>query len=187
MMLENEIELLSMVKSFFNCGSISHYKDGTILFIVQDISSIRNQIIPHFLKYPLRGTKHLDFLCFKEAFHIIVNKEHSTEAGMNSLYNLSKGMNTGREFPINVCYSPNHTKEDSIDYIPMNGNYISGFIAGDGCLVLHSSKLTMHLAISQHKNNKLLMKSIAKYFESPSKVYIGRPNDLQINLSGVKL
>lgn len=64
MMLENEIELLSMIKSFFNCGSISYYKDGTILFIVQDISSIRNQIKPHFLKYPLRGTKYLDFFIF---------------------------------------------------------------------------------------------------------------------------
>lgn len=106
----------------------------------------------------------MDFLFFKEAFHIIENKEHLTEAGMNRLYNLSKGMNTGREFPINVCYNPNHTKEDNIDYIPINGNYISGFIAGDGCLVLHSSKLTMHLSISQYKNNKLLMESIAKYF-----------------------
>lgn len=188
MMLENETELLYMVKNFFNCGALSHYhKDGTILYSVQDISSIKNKIIPHFFNYPLRGTKYLDFISFKEALHIIESKEHLTEEGLNKLYKLSKGMNTGREFPINVYYSPNHTKENNIEYIPISGHYISGFMVGDGCLVLHSIKLTMHLSISQHKNNRLLMESIAKYFESPSKVYIGRPNDLQINLSGVKL
>lgn len=189
-MFENETELLSMVRSFFNCGILWHYhKDGTVWFRIQDIFSIKNKIIPHFSKYPLRGTKYLDFLSFKEAFHIIESKEHLTEEGMNKLYNLSKGMNTGREFPTNVYYSPNHTKENNIDYIPLNGHYINGFIAGDGCLALHLGKSfgTMHLCISQHKNNRLLMESIAKYFESPSKIYFGRPNDLQINLGGVKL
>jgi len=30
-MLENEIELLTMVKSFFNCGNLWHYiKDGSV-------------------------------------------------------------------------------------------------------------------------------------------------------------
>lgn len=74
-MLENETELLSHVRSFFNCGILWHYrKDNTVWFRVQDIYSIKNKIIPHFLKYPMRGTKHLDFLSFKEAFHIIESK-----------------------------------------------------------------------------------------------------------------
>jgi hypothetical protein len=46
---------------------------------------------------------------------------------------------------------------------------------------------TMHLCISQHKNNRFLMESIAKYFKSPSKVYLGRPKDLNINLGGAQL
>jgi len=188
MMLENETELLSMVKSFFNCSTLWHYhKDGTVWFKVQDISSIKNKIIPSFFKYPLRGTKYLDFISFKEAFHIIERKEHLIEEGMNKLYNLSKGMNTNRKFSADVYYSPNHTKENNTDYMPLNGHYINGFIAGDGCLVLHSNRLTMHLSISQHKNNRLLMESVANYFESRSKVCVGRPNNLQINLSGVQL
>jgi len=110
-MLENETELLYMVRSFFNCGILWHYsKDGTVWFRVQDIYSIKNNIIPHFLKYPLRGTKYLDFLSFKEAFHIIESKEHLTKKGMDKLYSLSKGMNTGREYLTDVYYSPNHTK-----------------------------------------------------------------------------
>lgn len=46
---------------------------------------------------------------------------------------------------------------------------------------------TMHLCISQPKNNKLLMESIAKYFKNSAKVYLGRPNYIQINLGGVQL
>lgn len=42
----------------------------------------------------------------------------------------------------------------------------------------------MSLDISQHKNNILLMNSIAKYFESPSKVYPGRINDVRLVLKG---
>jgi hypothetical protein len=42
----------------------------------------------------------------------------------------------------------------------------------------------MRLSITQHKNNRSLMDSIAKYFKSPSNVYSGRPNDIQIILSG---
>jgi hypothetical protein len=96
-MLENENELLFMVRSYFNCGILWHYhKDGTVWFRIQDISSIKNKIIPHFLEYPLRGTKHLYFLSFKEAFHTIESKEHLTEKGLDKLYNLSRGMNIGR-------------------------------------------------------------------------------------------
>lgn len=189
-MLENETELLSMVKLFFNCGVLWHYhKDNTVWFRIQDISSIKNKIIPHFQKYPLRGTKYLDYMSFKEAFNIIESKEHLTEEGLNKLDVLSKGMNTGRKFPVDEYYSPNHTKENNINYIPIDGHYINGFIAGDGCLTLSLGKIfgTMHLCISQHKNNILLMKSIAKYFKSPSRVYSGRSKDIQINLGSVQL
>ncbi len=83
---------------------------------------------------------------------------------------------------MNIYYSPNHTKENSINYIPIDGHYINGFIAGDGCLILRlgMSFVIMRLSITQHKNNRSLMDSIAKYFKSPWNVYSGRPNDIQI-------
>lgn len=190
-MLENETELLLMVKSFFNCGILWYYvKDNTIWFRIRDFSSIKSVLIPHFLKYPLRGTKYLDFLSFKEAFHIIESKEHLTEKGLDKLYNLSKSMNTGRKFLADVYYSPNHTKEDNMDYLSIDGHYISGFIAGDGCLTLtlsNKSFCIMSLQISQHINNRLLMGSIANYFNSPLKVYPHGTKCLQISLSGIKL
>lgn len=35
-----------------------------------------------------------------------------------------------------VYYSPNHTIENNIDYIPIDGHYINGFIAGEGIVKL---------------------------------------------------
>jgi hypothetical protein len=61
------MELLKMVKNFFNCGNARHNKDGTVDFEVLNFLSLKNIIIPHFLRYPLRGTKYLDFISFKEA------------------------------------------------------------------------------------------------------------------------
>jgi hypothetical protein len=115
------------------------------------------------------------------------SKKHLTNEGLNMLYNISKTINKSRELPKEEYYSPNHTKEENINYIPIDGHYISGFIAGDGCLILNlgNTKFSvMSLSISQHKNNRLLMNNIAKYFNNPSKVYLGRPNDVNIVLMG---
>ena len=89
-MLNNEVELLNMIKYFFNCGFILHNKDGSIDFTIRDINSINSILMPHFLNYPLRDTKYLDFLSFKEAINIINSKEHLTEKGINKLINISE-------------------------------------------------------------------------------------------------
>ena len=189
-MLKNELELLKMVKSFFNCGVLSQDKNGVIEYGIQDFSSIKSKVLPHFLKYPLRGTKHLDFLSFKEAFDIINSKEHLFEEGLLKLDIISKSMNSYRQFSLANYYFPSHTILNNPDFISLSGHYINGFIAGDGCLALNLSDKNfcrMSLQISQHINNKLLLYSIANYFKSPTKVYKHDKNSLQISLSGFKL
>ena len=187
-MLSNEIDLLEGLKLFFRCGFITVNKGGSVDFLVRDIKSLNEIIIPHFVNYPLRGTKYLDFLSFKDAMGLIKNKEHLTEVGIDKLIKISTSMNSIRiheEF-----YAPIHAIEGNLKYIPISGDYINGFIAGDGCLSLNINKVNfgrMSLQISQHKNNKLLLYSIAKYFKSPNKVYYHDTDSLQITLSGHKL
>ena len=187
-MLSNEIDLLQSLKVFFNCGLITVNKDGSVDFLVRDIKSLNDIIIPHFVNYPLRGTKYLDFLSFKEAMGLILNKEHLTIVGIDKLINMSTEMNSARI--IGELYAPIHTIEGNPDYIPISGHYINGFIAGDGCLSLSINKnnfARMSLQISQHKNNRLLLYSISNYFKSPNKVYYHGTDSLQITLSGIKL
>jgi hypothetical protein len=187
-MLKNEIELLNMVKYFFNCGVLYYGKDNTVAFTVQDFSSFKNIIIPHFLKYPLRGTKYLDFMSLKKAFDIIDKKEHLSKEGIDKCSFLSNNMNSYRK-DSTFIYSPIHTKEDSNYYIPLNGHYISGFIAGDGCLSINLKGNRfglMYLSIGQHINNRLLLETIVKYFKNSSKLYSNGTNMLQLNLYGTK-
>ena len=187
-MLTNETILITMVKNFFGCGNLQLGKNGTINFSICDIDSINKYVIPHFSNYPLRGTKYKDFLSFKEALYCINSKEHLTKNGLEKIIGLSYNMNSYRE--IDIDYSPLHTIRSNIKYIPINGHYINGFIAGDGCLYLSINNTNfgrMALQISQHKSNKMLLVSIANYFKSPDKIYYHDTDSLQITLSGHKL
>jgi hypothetical protein len=187
-MLSNEMDLLQNLKLFFNCGVITINKDGSIDFLVRDIKSLNKIIIPHFMDFPLRGTKHLDFLSFKDALGLINNKEHLTKIGLDKLILISTEMNSNRTYE--KLYVPLHAIEGNSEYLPISGDYINGFIAGDGCLSLSISPTNfgkMSLQISQHKNNKALLYSIASYFKSPNNIYYHDTDSLQITLSGKKL
>jgi hypothetical protein len=130
----------------------------------------------------------LDFLNFEKAINIIKSGNHLTKDGLNELIKLSSSMNSFRKHSID--YSPIHTLETSPTYIPLNGHYVNGFIAGDGCLYLNLNNKNfgrMALQISQHTNNRLLLVSIANYFNNPLKVYVHGPNSLQITLGGMKI
>lgn len=45
----------------------------------------------------------------------------------------------------------------------------------------------MYLSIGQHKNNRLLLESIVKYFKNSTKVYSNGTNMLQLNFYGARL
>lgn len=187
-MLSNEIELLQDVKLFFYCGVIAVNKDGSVDFLVRNIKALNDIVLPHFLNYPLRGTKYLDFINFKDAIDLINKKEHLTKVGLDKLIDISTRMNSKRIH--GELYSPDHAVVENTKYIPINGHYINGFIAGDGCLALNTKDVgfgRMSLQISQHKNNKLLLLSIANYFKSPNKVYYHDTDSIQLTLSGIKL
>jgi len=49
-MLSNESELLNMVYLYFGCGNLVFNKDGSVDFLVRDLDSINNIIIPHFIE-----------------------------------------------------------------------------------------------------------------------------------------
>lgn len=99
-LLSTSSELLKSLILFFNCGriSIDNRRDGTIKFVVTDLNSILNNIIPHFDSYPLQGSKELNFLTFKEIALLMERKEHLTEEGFNIILSKYSTMNKNRSF-----------------------------------------------------------------------------------------
>jgi len=153
---------------------------GAVTFAIRDINSINNIVIPHFTDYPLRGTKYLDYLAFKKVVGLINSNKHYTKEGLDEIIKISHNMNTFIKFTVE--YSPNHAIESNSKYMPINGHYINGFIAGDGCLAFNTKDVNfgrMSWQISQHNNNKLLLLSIADYFKSSNKVYYHDINSLK--------
>lgn len=187
-MLVNETILLKKVQAFFGVGSINiDEKYGTIDYLVRDKISLK-VIKNHFIKYPLRGSKFLDFEDFKQALELMEQNLHRSEEGLNLLVSLSDNMNSLRKDFSKM--PPVHTMKDSLEFIPMNGNYINGFIAGDGCLFLKTKSNfgSMGIQISQHTINISILREMLDFFKLDSKVYNHSKGkkSVQITLGGKK-
>ena len=181
---KRDIVLLFMIKEYFGCGTIGKIDTKDCLdYTVADQYSIFNIIIPFFTKYPLRGTKHLDYLDWFKGLEIIKNKGHLSVEGFSQIKLIKNNSNTERLFNnINLNYNSNTS-----EYIPLDPNYISGFLAGDGYLSLISkidspSFGRMKIGFTQHQNNYLLLQSIKDYFNINNLV-ISKVNEKAISLN----
>ena len=143
-------DLINELKTFFNCGriSIDNIEDGTIKYVVTDLKSILTCIIPHFEKYPLQGSKELNFLTFKEIALMMENKEHLTEKGFNTILEKYKTMNSNRSFSEKYEYLLN--KKFNI-----NKDWLRGFIESEGTFYCYMSKIEEE---NQFKDNIIIPK-----------------------------
>jgi len=90
----------SLIKSlieYLGCGNTSLDSRGTIDFKVTNFSSIKDIIIPFFIKYPLIGNKNLDLSDFSEITRLMENKSDLTLEGLNKIKEIRNKMNTNRK------------------------------------------------------------------------------------------
>ena len=108
------IKVLQIIKDYFNCGviKIDNKKSNTMKYQVSSYKEIANKIIPFLDKYPLLTSKYLNYLNFKEAINLMLNKE--TQKGIDKLKNLSNQMNTKRSFNDKLDFSNKHLTKNSI-------------------------------------------------------------------------
>lgn len=188
-MLVNEIALLKQVKAFLGVGSLElDEKRGTVDYVVRDKISL-GVIKNHFIKYPLRGTKFLDFKDFVQALELIEQNLHRSEQGVKLLVSLSEGMNSLRKDYLKM--PPIHTIKGNSVFIPLDGHYINGFIAGDGCLYMRTKSNfgSMGIQISQHVNNSCLIREILDYFQPDLNIFShGKgKKSIQITMGGKRI
>jgi len=65
-------------------------------FVATKFSDITNIILPFFSKYPLHGSKRLDFLDFLRVVDIMQSKAHITGEGLELIRTIKSGMNRAR-------------------------------------------------------------------------------------------
>jgi hypothetical protein len=61
-------------------------------------------IINHFDNYPLKTKKQADFLLFKLAYNLILNKSHHTKEGLLELVGLKAVINKGLSKDLNIAF-----------------------------------------------------------------------------------
>jgi hypothetical protein len=94
-----DVYLLESLVDYLGCGYVIKYEKRSVPagseFIVTKIDHIVEHIIPFFEKHPIVGSKHLNYLKFKNAAIIIKNKEHLNpdRKGLEQLLILKKNMN----------------------------------------------------------------------------------------------
>lgn len=94
---ERDLLLLENLVNFFGCGYVTKYKNRAVCeFIVTKTDDIIEHIITFFEKYPIEGSKYLNYLSFKSAAYIIKSKEHlnPNKKGLEKILQLKSGMNT---------------------------------------------------------------------------------------------
>ena len=106
-----------------------------------------------FEKFPLNTTKYFDYLDFKEAFFLFKNRK-SNELSIQQIYlnilELKQNMNSNR---VNFVLPANHN-------IRITGNYLVGFLEGDGSFYLNKSDMTVRVSLVTTSVNRQVLEKI---------------------------
>ena len=140
------------------------------------VESIKDllKIIKFFDKYPLITKKQGDFILFKLAVNLALNKEHITNEGLNKIIAIKASINRGLSQKLKEAF-PNVipvNKPLILDLPVPNPGWLAGFTTAEGCffIVIYqsaSSKLgeavQLKFILVQHIRDEQLMNNIKEY------------------------
>ncbi len=183
--------LLQQIKSYLGVGRVNYRSDGAASYQVssrpavflldpcqgQAKKTIKNLavIIEFFDKYPLISKKKSDFELFKQAYLIVKGKDHLMAEGLQQIVSIRASLNKGLtdklrdHFPNTTFYPKPLTTSNAIP----SPNWISGFVAAEGCFRVDSFTsvnkvgftVVLNFYITQHVRDTELMLNIGKYLD----------------------
>jgi hypothetical protein len=94
---ERDRRLLEELQAFFGCGRIRWSRvDRTFKYEVRSVPDLAGSVVPHFQRFPLRGSKAVAFAAFVEVCQVIEQGDHLLRDGMEEIVRLAYGMNLGK-------------------------------------------------------------------------------------------
>ena len=93
------LTVLENLQMFFGCGKLyenrrtDNHRESLYRYCVRSIGDIQKKIIPFFETYPLQTAKQQDFFVFCEVVNLIKNRNHLTEAGLQTIRELAATTN----------------------------------------------------------------------------------------------
>ena len=93
---QKDAVILSAFKRTLQCGTMRQRKDGIWYYEVNNLESIRNNVIPFFNKFRFRSAKKKrDFAKFKEIAELMLDNKHLTLDGIKEILIIRYDMNDG--------------------------------------------------------------------------------------------
>ena len=176
---KKDLFVLEAIQNFIGVGKIYITNAGSVEYRVFSIKELK-VVLDHFDKFPLISQKYGDYFLFKQAYQLLINREHLTPEGLRKIISIKASINNGLSEPLkeafpDVTFAIRPTKENiSI----CNPQWLAGFASGEGWLGVKvrnpdgNSKAFIELIfqINQHVRDKQLIAYIAEYLEC-GKVY----------------
>ena len=172
---KNDIAILEENKMFWGIGSITK-KHGpqSVQLQVKNIEDLK-VIINHFYKYPLITKKLADYKLWKQAYYLMLNKEHLTEEGLHKIIAIRASLNLGLSPELELAFPKIAPVErpSVLDQKIKDPNWIAGFASAEGSFMVkiyQSNKLSLGSCVSlvfqitQHSRDKQLMENLIDYF-----------------------
>jgi len=128
-------------------------------------------------EYPLMSKKCADYLLFKQALMLILNKEHSTLEGLDKIVAIKASMNHGLSDELKVAFAgiTPVQRPNILDSRVKDPNWLAGFANGEGCFfvsIFNSSTTKSGKAVqlifqlTQHNKDELLLRNLTEFFNA---------------------
>lgn len=185
---EDSLELLEAIKNYFGCGYLTYNKKRQEYnYIINSMPKIKEKVIPHFEKYPIKSAKLISYKKFKEVVLMMENKEHLTVEGLAKIIEIAYSQNKSSSRNLSkkkeLLASIGNNKDIRLgDYSIKSGPdaysgvagseqldpyFISGLVDGDGSFNISfraNKRIVPVFTIVQDIESIDLLKSIQKRF-----------------------
>jgi hypothetical protein len=91
-----DVQVLYGLKAYFGCGVVRVNQGDRMAYRVRGLEHLAQRIVPFFLKHPLKTSKNIDFLKFRDVVLLCQAGEHLTEAGIIKIQRIAAQMNRSR-------------------------------------------------------------------------------------------
>jgi hypothetical protein len=172
---KDDIDVLYYIHKTLGFGEVRSYNNFSS-FTVTRLKDIA-QLLEIFSRYPLNGTKWLNYRDFSKAFELYTNSDRGAKI-LKEILEIKNGMNAKR-----TDFTMPKSKE-----IHITPYWLLGFIEGEGCFSINRrNNFRLDFSLVQSSTNFELIQKIKIYLENlPSEASTGGSYDGAVGISTLK-
>ena len=92
---ERDVQILYALKDYFGCGVVRVNHGDQMVYRVRKITNLVENIVPFFMKHPLKSKKNVAFRKFRKVVLKMAKGDHLTRDGVEEIRLIANQMNVG--------------------------------------------------------------------------------------------